>query len=67
MLEHKAVQAFCSKIDHMPKSMGLRSREEGGQNSLGQKDLTLFLQRIWTVLAMWEVAPFCLGVSNHRI
>ena len=56
MLEHEAVQAFCSKIDHMPKFMGLRSRDEGAQSSLDQTDLKLFLHQSWTILAVWEVA-----------
>ena len=32
-------QAFWSKIDHIPRSVGLRSGEDGGQSSFVQKDL----------------------------
>ena len=59
MLEHEVALAFCSKIDYMPKSIELRSRDEGGQSFLDQKDLKLFLHHIWIVLAVWEVTRFC--------
>ena len=42
---------------------GLGSGDEGGHSSSNQKDLKLFLHQIWTVLAVWEVAPSCLSVT----
>ena len=38
-LECNREQAFCSKIDHIPKFTRLRSGEDGGQSSFDQKDL----------------------------
>ena len=39
------VQAFLSKMDHIPKSIGLRSGEEGSQSSFDKKDLKLSLHQ----------------------
>ena len=41
--EYDTAKAFLSKMDHIPKSIGLRSGEEGGQSSFDQKDLKLSL------------------------
>ena len=38
-LECNWEQAFYSKIDHIPKPIGLISGEDGGQSSFDQKDL----------------------------
>ena len=38
--ECDTAQSFLSKMDHIPKSIELRSREEGGQSSFDQKDLS---------------------------
>ena len=38
-LEGDWEQASCSKIDYIPKFIGLRSGEDGGQSSFDQKDL----------------------------
>ena len=46
------LQAFCSKIDHVPKSIGFKSVEQGGQSSLCQKDSKLSLHQFWTNLAV---------------
>ena len=43
--ECDTAQAFLSKMDHIPKSIGLRSGEEGGQSSFDQKDLKLSLHQ----------------------
>ena len=43
--ECDTAQAFLSKMDHIPKSIGLRSGEEGGQSFFDQKDLKLSLHQ----------------------
>ena len=43
--ECDTAQVFLSKMDHIPKSIGLRSREEGGQSSFDQKDFLLSLHQ----------------------
>ena len=51
-LEWDTAQDFCSKIDHIPKSIGFKSRENGDHSSLGQNDLKLSLHQFWTNLAV---------------
>ena len=43
--ECDTAQVFLSKMDNIPKSIGLRSGEEGGQSSFDQKDLKLSLHQ----------------------
>ena len=43
--ECDTAQAFLSKMDHIPKSIELRSGEEGGQSFFDQKDLKLSLHQ----------------------
>ena len=43
--ECDTVQAFLSKMDHIPKSIGLRSGKEGGQSSFHKKELKLSLHQ----------------------
>ena len=42
-LEWDTVQDFCSKMDHVPKSIGFKSGEYEGHSSLGQNNLKLSL------------------------
>ena len=53
-------QAFCSKINHIPKSIGLRSGEDGGQSFFDQKDL-----KLWEEIDGKTVRATCDQVIPH--
>ena len=50
--EWDTAQDFCSKMDHIPMSIGFKSRENGDHSSLGQNYLKFSLHLFWTNLAV---------------
>ena len=57
------MQGFCSNIEHIPKSVRLRSDEEGGHHYLNQRPLKFLWLQAWAILAVWAVASSCCRVK----
>ena len=51
------MQAFCSNMEHIPKSKRFRSSEEGGHISSNQKEVKFLWHHAWAFLAVWDIAP----------
>ena len=61
--ECDTAQFFLSKMDHIPKSIGLRSGKEGGQSSYDQKELKIVLAPGLNHFGVLAVAPSCCSVT----
>ena len=57
-------QASVSNMDQTLKSVGLKSGDEGGHNSLLQNCRKLSLHRDWVLLDVWEGEPSCWKVKS---